>query len=152
MYPLLDSFLVILQHTLLLDNFPTTFMMAQFSLPIKRKRHSIANLLACTRRDYNARLGAFFFHASTRYLPETKTPATPIAMSFYYYQRRRPDSHHAFFILIYFFPIYERKKIGSKPPSPHRKTGRMIRNANLMHLPPPISQLLGISHPANRPF
>ena len=80
----LDNFLIILQHTLLLDNFlPTSFMMAQFSLPIKTKRHSIANLLACTRSDCNARLGAFF-HASARYLPETKTTATPIAMSCYY--------------------------------------------------------------------
>ena len=60
-YPGVGSFLIILQHTLLLDNFPTNFMMAQFSLPIKTKRHSIANLLACTRSDCNARLGAFFF-------------------------------------------------------------------------------------------
>jgi hypothetical protein len=94
--------LIILQHTLLLDNFPANFMMAQVSLPIKTKRHSIANLLACTRSDYNARPGAFFFTpASGRYLPETKTTATPIAMpiaiSCYYYERRRPDSHHAFF-------------------------------------------------------
>ena len=58
-------FLIILQHTLLLDNFPCNFLptnstMAQFSLPIKTKSHSIANLLACTRSDYNARIGAFF--------------------------------------------------------------------------------------------
>lgn len=61
-YPGVGSFLIVLQHALVLDNFPTNFMMAQFSLPIKTKRHSIANLLAlaCTRSDYNARLGAFF--------------------------------------------------------------------------------------------
>ena len=34
----------IILHTLLLDDFPTNFMLAQFSLPIKTKRYPIANL------------------------------------------------------------------------------------------------------------
>ena len=116
-------------------------MMAQFSLPIKTKRHSIANLLACTRSDYNAIMPALapFFHASIWHLPETKTTATPIAISCYY-QRRRPGALTRIMHFL-FLKFRNGRKIGAKEPSPHRKTGSMIRNANLIHLPQPISQL-----------
>ena len=45
---------------LLLDDFPTTNFMAQFSLPIKTQNRSIANLRACTQSDNNARLDESF--------------------------------------------------------------------------------------------
>ena len=109
------------------------------------------NLRAFTRSDYNARLGGSFSRqhpASSRDQNDSDTNHHPYPAATS--GGARPDSHPRFYFP--YFQFRNGRKAGSKPPSPHRKTGSIIQNANLMHLPPPILQLLDISHPANQPF